>query len=96
MTRRKGLDRDLDLVVGTAGRVVQPLEPEARREEGHQHAVVLVVARIPDDLVRKPGDDRQEQDPALRSASTSPPPTNAKTKIAITITQSKNAVPQRG
>ena len=44
-----------------------------------------------------PGDHGQQQDPAQRSASTTSGwPKNAKTKIAITITQSRNAVPQRG
>ena len=42
----------------------QPLQPEAGREQRHQHAVVLVLARVADQLVGEPGDDRQEQDPA--------------------------------
>src|SRR5262245_7548503 len=57
-------DRDLELVEARlAGR--QPLEPEARREDRHEDAVVLVLAGEADQLVREPCDQRQEED-ALR------------------------------
>ena len=41
----------------------EPLQPETGREQRHQHPVVLVLARVPDELVGEPGDDGQEQDP---------------------------------
>ena len=56
-------DRDFELVERRLpGR--QPLKPETRREEGHEHPVLRVPACEADELVGEPRDDRQEQDPA--------------------------------
>ena len=88
-------DRDFELVERGLPRR-QALEPEARREEGHQHTVFGMPACKADQLVGEPSDERQEQDPARDQPGQRGRPRNAKTKIAITITQSRNAVPQRG
>ena len=89
-------DRDLDLVERRLPRR-QPLQPQARREQRHQDAVALVLAGVADQLVGEPGDHRQQEDPA----DDEPVPDragrrSAKTKMPITMTQSKKAVPQRG
>src|SRR5215207_11058356 len=56
-------DRDLELVERRLpGR--QPLQPESRREQGHQYPVARVLAGEADQLVGDPGDHGQEQDPA--------------------------------
>src|SRR5260221_3271089 len=55
-------DRDLELVERRLARR-QALEPQTGREQRHQHTVALVLAGEPDQLVREPGDQRQEQDP---------------------------------
>ena len=88
-------DRDLDLIERRLPRG-QPLEPEAGREQRHQNRVLLVLAGKADQLVGEPGDHRQQQDRLVISQYHAGWPTNAKTKIPITITQSKKAVPQRG
>jgi hypothetical protein len=54
-----------------------------------------VLAGKADQLVREACDHGQERDPRDDQDPPVGAPTNAKTKIAITITQSRNAVPQR-
>src|SRR4029450_11035497 len=55
----QGADRDLELVERRLARR-QPLEPEARCEQGHQDPVLGVLAGEADQLVRDPGDHRQQ------------------------------------
>ena len=56
-------DRDLELVERRLARR-QPLQPEPRREQRHQDAVVGVLAGEADQLVGDPGDHRQQHDAA--------------------------------
>src|SRR5215210_9370158 len=57
----QGADRDLELVERRLARG-QPLQPQPRREQRHQEAVLGVLPGEADQLVRDPGDHGQEQD----------------------------------
>ena len=89
-------NRDLELVERRLARR-QSLQPQPRREQDHQHAVAWSACRRSGSARTRSRRSPAAARCATRSASTTAGrPKSANTKTPITITQSRNAVPQRG